>query len=196
MLKYRLVDTGPTAEDFRTAVFAMLNSTKHDEHSTAGLNLPESMRKVMPLAIADGRQALKVVRQRASECNIAPDRIGIMGFSAGGIVTMGVVMEHDAASRPNFAAPIYGAGLAEGPALPSDATPLFILCASDDSAAAAGSVATYTKWKGAGYPVELHVYAKGGHGFGMNKQGLPTDHWIERFADWLEQQGFMKVARP
>ena len=192
VLKYRLVDTGPTAEDFRKAVMALFNPAPSAGRPAGGDGLPESMRKLTPLAIADGRQAMKLVRQRASEWGIAPDRIGIMGFSAGGIVTMGVVMEHDADSRPNFAAPIYGAGLAEGAANPPDATPLFILCAANDPIAAAGSVATYTKWKTAGYSVELHMYSKGGHGFGMNKQGLPSDHWIERFGDWLEAQGFMK----
>lgn len=192
VLKYRLVNTGPTAEDFRHAVTALFNPTGSAGHSAGAHGLPESMRMLTPLAIADGRQAMKLVRQRASQWSIAPDRIGIMGFSAGGIITMRVVMEHDADSRPNFAGPIYGAGLAEGPAVPPEATPLFILCANDDPIAAAGSVATYTKWKAVGYPVELHMYSKGGHGFGMNKQGLPTDHWIERFGDWLEAQGFMK----
>jgi acetyl esterase/lipase len=192
VLKYRLVDTGPTAEDFRKAVMALFNPPASAGRPAGGDGLPESMRKVTPLAVADGRQAMKLVRQRASEWGIAPDRIGIMGFSAGGIVTMGVVMEHDADSRPNFAAPIYGAGLAEGAANPPEATPLFILCAANDPIAAAGSVATYAKWKTAGYSVELHMYSKGGHGFGMNKQGLPTDHWIERFGDWLAAQGFMK----
>ena len=192
VLKYRLADTGPTVEDFRRALAALFSPPSTAGHSNAGGGLPESMRKAMPFAIADGRQAVKVVRQHAAEWNIAPDHIGMLGFSAGGIVTMGVVMEHDAESRLNFAAPIYGAGLAEGTSLPPDATPLFILCASDDPIAAAGSVTTYSKWKTAGYPAELHMYSKGGHGFGMNKQGLPTDRWIERFADWLDAQGFMK----
>jgi acetyl esterase/lipase len=185
VLKYRLVDTGPTEEDFRKSVAALFSSVGK------GDSLPESMRKVAPLAIADGRQAMKVVRQHASEWGIAPDRTGIMGFSAGGIVTMGVVMEHDSDSRPSFAGAVYGAGISEGPAAPAEATPLFILCANDDPIAAVGSVATYSKWKAAGYPVELHMYSKGGHGFGMNKQGLPTDHWIERFGDWLEEQGLL-----
>src|SRR5271157_552770 len=185
VLKYRLVDTGPTQEDFRKALAALFGPPGKG-------GLPESMRKVMPLAIADGRQAMKVVRQHASEWGLDPNRMGLMGFSAGGMVTMGVLMEHDADSRPNFAAPIYGAGIAEGETTPANSTPLFILCATDDPIAAVGSVATYSKWKAAGYPVELHMYAKGGHGFGMNKQGLPTDHWIERFGDWLDEEGLLK----
>jgi len=191
VLKYRLIDTGPTQDDFRKSLQALF-SPSSGAHSSGGGGLPESMRKVLPLAVADGGQAMKVVRLHASQWGISPDRIGIMGFSAGGMVTMGVVMEHDADSRPDFAAPIYGAGLAEGNANPPEATPLFILCASNDAIAATGSITTYTKWKSLGYPVELHMYSKGGHGFGMNKQGLPTDHWIERFGDWLEVQGFMK----
>jgi len=185
VLKYRLVDTGPTEEDFQKSVAALFSSIGK------GGGLSEPMRQVRPLAIADGREAVKVVRQHASEWQIDPHRIGLMGFSAGGVVTMGVVLDHDASSRPDFAAPVYGAGIAEGETIPADAMPLFILCASDDSIAAAGSVATYSKWKAAGYSVELHVYAKGGHGFGMNQQGLPSDHWIERFNDWLMEEGLL-----
>jgi len=185
VLKYRLVDTGPTQDDFRKALAALMAPP-----SKGGL--PESMTKVLPLAVADGRQAMKVVRQHASQWSLDPDRIGIMGFSAGGMVTMGVLMNHDADSRPNFAAPIYGAGITPGEATPADSTPLFILCATNDPIAAAGSIDTYSRWKAAGYPVELHMYAKGGHGFGMNRQGLPSDHWIERFGDWLEEEGLLK----
>jgi len=193
VLKYRLVDTGPTQEDFQKAVTALLSELAKPGSATSGGSAHESIHKVIPLAVADGQQAMKVVRSRASEWNIDPNRIGMMGFSAGGIVTMGVLTQADAGSRPNFAAPIYGAGIVEDETVPSVAVPLFILCASDDPLAATGSVATYSKWKAAGYPVELHMYAKGGHGFGMNKQGLPTDHWIERFGDWLEEEGLVKA---
>ena len=52
-------------------------------------------------------------------------------------------------------------------------------------------VALYRAWRAAGQPVELHIYAQGGHGFGMRKQGLPADHWIDRFGEWLQVQGFI-----
>ena len=134
---------------------------------------------------------MKVVRQRASEWGIAPDRIGILGFSAGGMVTMGVVMQSDGESRPNFAAPIYG-GSTGGAAVPANAPPLFILCADDDALMAAGSARLYSEWKAAKKSAELHIYSKGGHGFGMNRRGLPVDNWIERFGDWLGTQGLLK----
>jgi acetyl esterase/lipase len=54
---------------------------------------------------------------------------------------------------------------------------------------------TYSAWKTAGIPAELHVYSKGGHGFGMQKKGLPSDTWIERFEDWLRVQGLLNPAR-
>jgi len=193
VLKYRLTDTGPTPEDFQKSVAAFLAlieklGTAPPEKRTA---LVEQVQQIARLAIADGLKAVRLVRQHASEWNIAPDRIGMMGFSAGAIVTSGVLMEHDAESRPNFAAAIYGAGM-ERFTTPAESTPLFILSADNDAIASGSSLAAYSKWKAAGYPVELHMYAKGGHGFGMNKQGLPTDQWIDRFGDWLQEQDLLR----
>jgi len=98
---------------------------------------------------------------------------------------------HDASSRPDFAGVIYGADLAEVAPVPANAPPLFILCADDDEMATSTSVHLHSEWRAAGRPVELHIYFKGGHGFGMRKQGLPTDTWIERFGDWLQAQGLL-----
>jgi len=181
VLKYRLLDTGESQEDFEKGKPATRPASNPAQADIAAL------------ASADGRQAVKVVRQRAAEWKIDPKRLGFMGFSAGGVVTMGVVMQYDAASRPDFAAPIYGAH-GEG-AIPDDAPPLFILCAADDKGAMPGSVKTFSDWRAAGHAAELHIYSKGGHGFGMSQRGLPVDHWIEGFGDWLEVQGLMKQGR-
>jgi putative heme-binding domain-containing protein len=215
VLKYRLVETAASEEEFRkemAAFFARIASRRDrpaaavapgeaapKDHSNPGeasrRAIPDDMRTIAALASDDGRQAIKVVRQRAAEWGIKPDRIGIMGFSAGGIVTMDVVMKHDADSRPDFAAPIYGGGTG-GARVPDDAPPLFVLCASDDFLAASGSARLYSEWKAAGRPIELHIYEKGGHGFGMTPKGLPVDHWIERFGDWLAQRGLIKRSGP
>ena len=70
---------------------------------------------------------------------------------------------------------------------------MFVAAATDDSLGLAPqSIALYEKWADAKKSVELHMYAKGGHGFGMHKQTLPTDHWIDRFAEWLDFQGWLK----
>jgi hypothetical protein len=69
---------------------------------------------------------------------------------------------------------------------------MFVAAATDDTLGLApGSIALWQKWSQAHKSVELHMYAKGGHGFGMHPQGIPTDHWIDRFADWLQLEGFL-----
>ena len=177
VLKYRLVPTAMRDEDFVKQIQSLPDPNK----------LKEVTRQIEPLAIADGQQAMKVVRQHASQWGIAPDRIGMMGFSAGGRVTVGVALEHDAQSRPHFAAAIYGA-LWEEIIVPADAPPFFIALANDHEIVVEPSVALYRAWRAAGQPVELHIYSQGGHGFGMRKQGLPADHWIDRFGEWLQLQ--------
>lgn len=139
----------------------------------------------------DGRQAIRFVRQHASEWGIDAHRIGIGGFSAGGGVTMGPVMQHDAESRPDFAVPIYAAYRTATP-VPADAPPLFIAAADDDVLVAPISGARlYEEWHKAGKPAELHIFVKGQHGFGMKKQNLPSDQWLELFSAWLVNQGFL-----
>lgn len=149
--------------------------------------------EVRAMAVADARQALQLVREHAAEWHINPGRIGLMGFSAGAITTMGVVMNHTAQNRPDFAAPIYG-GNTGGVAVPEDAPPLFICVADDDRMMSASSAKLYLDWKAANKSAELHVYSKGGHGFGLTKHNLPVDSWIDRFRDWLDVQGLLKPA--
>ncbi|MFL5590133.1 MAG: alpha/beta hydrolase [Ktedonobacteraceae bacterium] len=181
VLKYRLLAIEVRDEDFER---------QFQENLSDRNKIREVTKQIGPLAIADGQQAVRIVRKRASEWGLAPNRIGIMGFSAGGRVTAGVALEHDAQSRPNFAAPIYGA-LWEDITVPADAPPLFMALANDDELAVEPGLALYSAWRAAGHPVELHIYAQGGHGFGMRKQGLPADHWIDRFGEWLQIQGFL-----
>ena len=78
-------------------------------------------------------------------------------------------------------------------AVPADAPPMFVVAATDDNLRLVpDSLLLYEKWSVAHKSVELHMYDKGGHGFCMRKQNLPTDHWIDRFAEWLDLQGFLK----
>jgi acetyl esterase/lipase len=155
----------------------------------AGPNFREMIRDVERFAIEDGKQAIRIVRGRAREWGVDPDRIGIMGFSAGGHLAMGVAFDHDAESRPAFVAPIYPAW-PKG-AVPEGAPPVFLACAADDQMAVQSSLPIFSQWREAGHSVELHIFSKGGHGFGMRKQGLPSDHWIELFGNWLLGQGLI-----
>jgi acetyl esterase/lipase/lysophospholipase L1-like esterase len=153
---------------------------------------------VVPLAMMDGLSAVKYVRDHAAEMDINPNKIGFMGFSAGGTLTMSVVYNANEGNRPNFVAPIYAYEPAViGSAPPSVLTPIFVAVAGDDQLGMMPmSINIYKKWFDAKHPAELHIYEKGGHGFGMKKQNLPTDTWYERFGDWLKLQGYLKKLYP
>lgn len=192
VLKYRLVHS------LTTKPVEELLPLMGDRPKLDAVNAP-----VVPLAIADGKKAIEYVRQHAPELGVKADKIGIMGFSAGGTVAAGVGYSYAPANRPDFLAPLYaytGALPQAGvPAtVPADAPPLFVAAASDDQLGIAPhSVRLYSAWLAAGKPAELHMYVRGGHGFGMRKLGLPVDSWIERFGDWLKAEGFMsKPAAP
>jgi acetyl esterase/lipase len=107
-----------------------------------------------------------------------------------------VAFGYDADSRPDFIAPIYaGLGRLQETSVRDDAPPLFVVAASNDQLGLAkDSVAFYNLWLNAGKSAELHLFAEGGHGFGMRKQNLPSDSWIDRFGDWLANQGLLEPA--
>ena len=140
--------------------------------------------------IADGIQAVKVVRAHAAEWGISVDRIVFTGFSAGGMITEFTAIQPDA--RPNYAAPIYGAPFPDVPPIPQGLPPFFMAMAQDDTLAGPYIVAFYDALKAAGYKPEFHIYTSGGHGWGMRKQGKTSDHWIDEFYYWLEAQGLTR----
>jgi acetyl esterase/lipase len=153
---------------------------------------PQQGQNVRELAGADGQQAVRIVRQHAAEYGVRPDRIGMIGYSAGGAVLLSAVTG-PVDSRPNFAAPIYAAG-AETAKPPTDsAPPLFIAVASDDQAVGwQGSIDLYTAWRKANIPVELHVFQTGQHGF--TKKGGGADHYLDRLQEWLRINGWLTKA--
>ncbi|WP_242922609.1 alpha/beta hydrolase [Caulobacter sp. CCUG 60055] len=175
VLKYRLLATGG---DFVPVFMARLMNMDAMVAATAPLK---------PDVTADGVQAVKLVRQRAAEWKVSPDRIGMMGFSAGGAVTAWATLKAEPASRPDFVAAIYP-GLLGTLSVPGDAPPMFILAANDDPIGAPDSLKLYAAWRAAERPVELHLYEKGGHGFGMAPQNLPVDGWKALFEAWLARR--------
>lgn len=182
VLRYRLAHTG---EDATVEFQTLWNDKQKFRDLLAG---------VVPQSIADGLEAVHYVREHASEWNVSSDKVGIVGFSAGGSLAAAAAIRYAPEGRPAFAAPIYAAAsMFKNDPAPSDAPPLFLVAATDDSLGLAGdSVALYTKWTAAHKSAELHMFAKGGHGFGMHKQYLPSDDWIERFWDWLKMEGMAK----
>jgi len=142
--------------------------------------------------IADGIQALKVVRAHAAAWGVSPNRIGFMGFSAGAMVTSGAVLQQDSGGRPNFAAMIYGGPFGVIPRVPANLPPLFLAWAQDDATAGEFVRKFYDALIRAGQRPEIHIYSSGGHGFGLKKQGTTSDHWLDDFYNWLDAQGLAK----
>ena len=180
VLRYRLV---PGGED---PIAEMV-----DKAMAGGSAMWDAMVAIAPLAGADGEAAVRLVRARAAEFGVDPDRIGFMGFSAGGNVAMRAALSPDPAARPNFVAPIYATlrGI-ESTEPPEGSGPMFLVVATDDELGLTDdSVQLYERWREAKLPVELHAYARGGHGFGMRAQHLPSDTWIDRFLDWYAALG-------
>jgi len=177
VLKYRLV---PTGEDGVKEIT--------DESAANPQKIMERVSSVLALSIADGLAAINHVRKNASNWGIDAQKIGFMGFSAGGAVTMGVVYNYTSTNRPNFIVPIYPwTTVMPVQKAHEDAPPMLVICATDDPLGlAAGSVELYSSWLKTGKNAALHMYSKGGHGFGMKQQNLPSDTWIERFYDWSE----------
>ena len=163
---------------------------KRQEGIPTGMNMDEAGK----YGIADGIQALKVVRQHAAEWGVSPDRVGFMGFSGGAMVASGALLQQDPTGRPNFAGMIYGGPFGRMPAIPAKLPPMFLAWAQDDTVAREPVVKFYDALTSAGHKPEVHIFSAGGHGFGMRKQSTSSDHWIDAFYDWLEAQGFTKPA--
>jgi acetyl esterase/lipase len=185
VLKYRVVAT-PVDDGAMWREVLMLMS------STAALM--SSIDEDGKPGVADGVQAVKVVREHAKEWGIAANRVGFVGFSAGAMVASHALLHATASERPDFVAPIYGAPFGAMPVIPAQLPPVFMAYASDDKLAGSRVAEFYAALGKAGHHPELHVYSKGGHGFGMNKQGTSSDYWIEDLYHWMESLGLTKAA--
>jgi dienelactone hydrolase len=189
VLKYRIHEADAALTSKMTELFGQPpGPNRFDE-------LMKLMQPRRQIAIDDAMQAMRVVRSEAKKYAVAPDRIGMMGFSAGAITTMSVVLESNASTRPNFAAPIYGAN-ASDKAPTKDAPPLFIAVAADDTLTSASkNMEILQAWQSAGASAELHVYEKGGHGFGLGKAGTTSARWPADFEAWLAVRGLTSAQR-
>lgn len=136
--------------------------------------------EVIQMAIADGRQAIRVLRRDAEKYNINPNHIGILGFSAGGGVAIGTAVTESPDAYPNFVATVYGPSLVDVN-VPKQGAPLFIAVMDGHRNVTNGCAVLFTLWKEAGRPVEIHVYDRA-NGPGS---GMPIATWTDRLYDWL-----------
>ena len=181
VLKYRVLQTTP---EHTGRILG--ESVKQNHEETA---------PVFPLAVAYAPRALTYVRAHAAEFEISPTRVGVIGFSAGAMLTVSLALTSPDGLGPDFVAPLYTDvnDLMRPLVVPKRAPPAFIAVASDDQLGFAPlSAELYNVWLAAGRPAELHAYAQGGHGFGLQQRGLPVDTWPERFQEWLRFGGWLK----
>lgn len=182
VLTYRVVKSnGPNP-------FAELMPLMKDFKKLDEINAP-----VVEMATQDGIEAIKYVKANASKLGIDPQKMGFMGFSAGGTLTMNVLLSAPQELKPNFIAPIYHyADAVTGKDMPKASTPAFIAVAADDNLGfAPHSIRLFERWTAAKHPSELHVYENGSHGFGMRKNNTASDNWINDFENWLKIRKFL-----
>jgi acetyl esterase/lipase len=152
----------------------------------ADLISTEEYLRARAAAADDGRRAIEIVREQAARFAIRPDAVGMIGFSAGAFLAVDVALDPGAAPLA-FVGAIYG-GETRGAPVPADAPPLFTVVAQDDIL---GRIVegVHADWAAADRPSELHVFGRGAHGFGMVRQGTPSDHWTDLFLAWLDDRG-------
>jgi acetyl esterase/lipase len=191
VLKYRLLPTAPKWEDFNQgdALRAPVAGPNAGAPGAGGRPAGPP-RLTMPLE--DATAAFKLVRSRAKEWNIDPNRVGMMGFSAGAGTTMMATLQ-TTENKPAFIAPIYGS--LNPVEVPEHAPPMFVVLAADDPLFANDEYGLITSWKKAKKPVEFHLYQNGGHGFGLGNPGKTSTGWFPQFILWLESNGFISESK-
>jgi len=188
VLKYRLVQTPADMPGFENSMKAMFSGTaaRPPRPST-----PDAMAASIAPQLEDARAAFALIRKRAGEWHVDPNRIGMVGFSAGAMLTLTTALAGQDA-KPAFIGNIYGPVAAM--TVPADAPPMFVAVAADDPFFGNGETGIIKSWIAAKRPVELHLFEQGGHGFGMYPKETTSTGWFEEFARWLGMHGMLKPA--
>src|SRR5690606_17667543 len=160
VLKYRLNQAPADLDGFAESIRQMLSGPRPPRDPGAA-----NAAQMLAPQLADARAAFALVRSRAKEWNVDPDRIGMIGFSAGAMLTLTTAL-HGEDARPAFIGNIYGP-IAAIEKVPTDAPPMFVALAADDGLFSNAGFGLVESWQKAGRPVEFHYYEQGGHGFGM-----------------------------
>ncbi len=188
MMSYEGVDIARYLNKLGVHAYVLKYRLFHKEDRTK-----QDGQDVRKLAGADGQQAVRLVRSSAKEMGIEHDRIGMIGFSAGGGVTLASVMG-SADGRPDFAVPVYtvaGSKWGLPVEVPVNAPPLCIFTAANDQLIPwEKSMELFVAWKEAGALAELHIFQTGRHGF--VEKGGGADHFMDRLQDWMKVNGWLE----
>jgi acetyl esterase/lipase len=186
VLKYRLNQTPPDMAGFEHAMAEIFSATAKRPP------LPQDPATAYAPQIADARAAFALVRARAGEWHVDPGRIGMLGFSAGAMLTMSTTL-YGQDAKPAFIGNIYGPLTAV--AVPADAPPLFVALAADDPFFAHSGYGLIDSWRSARRPVEFHLFEQGGHGFGMYPKTTSSTGWFDGYVRWLGMHGYLQPKR-
>lgn len=184
VLKYRLKQTPAEMDAFQKAMAEMFSGASRANRPLAEQDPAAEYAE----QIADARAAFALVRERAKEWRVDPDRIGMIGFSAGAMLTMSTTL-YGKDAKPAFIGYIYGP-LAKTD-VPADAPPLFVALAADDPFFATADFGLIDSWRAAKRPVEFHFFEQGGHGFGMYPKTTTSTGWFDNFVRWLDMHGYL-----
>jgi acetyl esterase/lipase len=188
VLKYRLNPTPADMAAFERSMAEMFSGA-----ARGGAPRPPAVAfgQLAP-QLADARAAFALIRGRAVEWQVDPDRVGMVGFSAGAMLTMAATLRGEDA-KPAFIGNIYGPLVAMP--VPADAPPMFVALAADDALFGKGDFGLVESWRGAGRPVEFHLYEQGGHGFGMYQKDTTSTGWFDAFMRWIGMHGMLKPTQ-
>jgi acetyl esterase/lipase len=197
VLKYRLNQTPADLETFARppAASPAPGATAATPTNTAGGAPPATRPSPADMAariapqIADANAAFALVRANAAKSHVDPDRVGMIGFSAGAMLTMATTLNSSEA-KPAFIGNIYGPLSAVN--VPAGAPPLFIALAADDPLFGGANFGLIESWHQAKKPVEFHYYEQGGHGFGMYPKTTTSTGWFDAYVKWLAMHGYLK----
>ena len=183
VLKYRLNQTPAEMAAFEQSMREMFSGAARPARPS-----PDAMMANLAPQIADARAAFALIRRRAAEWRVDPDRIGMVGFSAGAMLTMATAVAGQDA-KPAFIGNIYGPLSAM--TVPADAPPLFVALAADDPLFGNTGFGLIEGWRTAKKPVEFHLYEQGGHGFGMYQKTTTSTGWFDAFTRWIGMHGYL-----
>lgn len=184
VLKYRLNPTPASLSDFQKAMAAMFAGAARPNRPAGASPFPS----IAPM-LADSRAAFALIRKNAAKWHVDPNRIGMIGFSAGAMLTLSTALE-EPDTDPAFIGSIYG-GMQSRP-VPPDAPPLFDAVAADDPLFGNAGFGIIESWKAAKRPVEFHYFEQGGHGFGMYPKPTTSTGWFDEFVRWMRMHGWVR----
>ena len=187
VLKYRLVPTPARMPAFERSMAEMFSSAGTPRSGSSSSALAPSLAP----QLADSRAAFALIRKRSAQWHVDPNRVGMVGFSAGAMLTLQTALRLPD-SKPAFIGIIYGP-LAPV-TVPADAPPMFVALAANDPIFGHGGTGLIQSWMKANRPVEFHLYEQGGHGFGMYPKTTTSTAWFDAFVSWMRMHGWLTPA--